>query len=90
MNLGQRAVDELQPPISDLMDALTRVPGYNIDQNNNAAQKIEEWLSTLNRMRASEEIEEDDIRQMTHDINASYEAFRRFLQSRGKQYTTGR
>ena len=83
-------MDDLQPAISDLMDALTRVPGYNADQNNNAAQKIEEWLRTLNRMRASEEMEEDDIRQMIHDINASYEAFRRFLQSRGKQYNAAR
>jgi len=81
LNLGQRAVDEVQPPVSDLMEALTRVPGYDMDQSNNAALKIEEWLGKLNRMRASDEMTDDDIRQITHDINASYESFRRFLQS---------
>mmetsp|Transcript_15656 Transcript_15656/g.23147 ORF Transcript_15656/g.23147 Transcript_15656/m.23147 type:complete len:220 (-) Transcript_15656:793-1452(-) len=84
LNLGQRAVDELQPPVSELMDALTRVPGYNADSNNNAAAKIELWLQRLNDMRASEEMDDEDIRQMTHDISASYEAFRRFLASRGR------
>mmetsp|Transcript_12250 Transcript_12250/g.15994 ORF Transcript_12250/g.15994 Transcript_12250/m.15994 type:complete len:233 (-) Transcript_12250:55-753(-) len=90
LQLGQRAVDELQPPMSDLMDALTRVPGFNMDQKNNASEKIEQWLSRLNDMRAAEELSEDQIRQMLHDINASYEAFRRFLGSRGKQNAAAR
>jgi len=77
VKLEQRAVDELQPLLSDLMDALTRLPETPNDFDPN--RKVKEWLSKLNTMRAVENIDEDDARQLYHDLDSAYAEFTRYL-----------
>jgi len=79
MQLGQRAVDEIQPHISQLMGSLTRVPGMR--QDFEAVQKLQEWLVLLNSLRAADELTEEQARQLAHDLDSSYSAFHRFLKS---------
>jgi len=80
LKLEQRAVDELQPLLSDLMASLTRVPGLAVSEFHGAA-KIQEWLTRLNQLRAVDNISEDDARQCIHDLDMSYTAFHAFLKS---------
>ena len=77
VKLEQRAVDELQPLLSDLMDALTRLPDIPDDFEPN--HRVSRWLRKLNSMRAVDEIDEDDARQLYHDLDLSYAEFTRYL-----------
>lgn len=77
VKLDQRAVDELQPLLSDLMDSLTKLPDTPNDFDPN--RKVEEWLEKLNAMRAIEQIDEDDARQLYHDLDSAYAEFTRYL-----------
>lgn len=77
VKLEQRAVDELQPLLSDLMDSLTRLPETPNDFEPN--RKVQKWLQKLNAMRAVEEIDEEDSRQLYHDMDSAYAEFTRYL-----------
>lgn len=77
VKLEQRAVDELQPLLSDLMDALTRLPETPNDFEPN--RKVQKWLQKLNALRAVDQIDEDDARQLYHDLDSAYAEFTRYL-----------
>jgi len=80
VNLDQRAVDELQPLLSDLMNALIQLPDTPNDFSPN--DKIRKWLEKLNALRAVDMIDEDDKRQLTHDLGAAYDEFNRYLRAK--------
>ena len=77
VKLEQRAVDELQPLLSDLMDVLTRLQETPNDFEPN--RKVQKWLKKLNDMRAIDEISDEDARQLFHDLDSAYAEFTRFL-----------
>jgi ESCRT-I complex subunit VPS28 len=77
IKLEQRAVDELQPLLSDLMDVLTRLPETPNEFEPN--RKVQKWLQKLNAMRAIDEIDDEDARQLYHDLDAAYAEFNRYL-----------
>jgi ESCRT-I complex subunit VPS28 len=77
LKLDQRAVDAVQPLISDLMASLTKVQGLSPDFE--GLVKLRLWLQKLNQMRAIEEISEEEARQLIFDLEGSYSAFHRFL-----------
>mmetsp|Transcript_17750 Transcript_17750/g.25053 ORF Transcript_17750/g.25053 Transcript_17750/m.25053 type:complete len:225 (-) Transcript_17750:526-1200(-) len=77
VRLEQKAVDELQPLLSELMDALTRFPDTPGDFE--PMKTIEGWLKKLNSMRAIDEIDDDDARQLCHDLESAYAEFTRYL-----------
>jgi len=82
LKLETRAVDELQPLLSDLMNCLVRLPEIPNDFEPNRI--VQQWLQKLNLMRAVDEIEEDDSRQLYFDLDAAYQEFKRFLSDRNK------
>ena len=75
LRLDQRAVDEVQPLVADLAAALSRVaapcPG--------GRAALEWWLVALNGMRAAEEIDDAQARQLAFDLDAAYAEFHRGL-----------
>jgi ESCRT-I complex subunit VPS28 len=81
VKLDQRAVDELQPLLSDLNDVLTRVPDTPDDFEPN--RKIQKWLQKLNTLRAVDEISDEDSRQLYHDLDSAYTEFTRYLKRGG-------
>lgn len=81
VKLDQRAVDELQPLLSDLNDVITRVPETPNDFEPN--RKIQKWLQKLNAMRAVDEISDEDSRQLYHDLDSAYTEFTRYLKRGG-------
>lgn len=82
VKLGQNAVDDVQPLISDLTASLTRVSG--ITQDFEGVVKLQEWLVTLNSLRAVDELGEEQVRQLSLDLDSAYSAFHRFLQASGE------
>eukprot|EP01035_Chromulina_nebulosa_P018525 gene18525-24243_t len=77
LKLNQRATDEIQPLIAELTTSLQKVSG--LPPNFDGLVKMKAWLQKLNSLRASDEIEEDDARQLIFDIENSYNAFHAFL-----------
>ncbi|KAL3822508.1 hypothetical protein ACHAXA_001973 [Cyclostephanos tholiformis] len=80
VKLEMRAMEELQPLLSDLMNALIQLP-----ETPNAFPpniKVREWLKKFNAMRAVERIDEDDATQLRHDLNDAYIEFKRFVNAK--------
>lgn len=42
--------------------------------------KARQWLITFNSMRASDELSEEQARQLLHDLDTSYSGFFRYLE----------
>jgi ESCRT-I complex subunit VPS28 len=80
VKLDQRAVDELQPLLSDLMNALIQLPDTPNDFGPN--YKVQTWLEKLNVLRAVDMIDDDDGRQLYHDLSSAYDEFTRYLRAK--------
>ncbi|BGP50770.1 Vacuolar protein-sorting-associated protein 28 [Rhodotorula kratochvilovae] len=78
LKLKLRAKDQLHPLLTDLMSGYTRFKNSNEWEGR---PKILHWLITLNQMRASEEITEEQSRQMLFDVEHAYSEFFRSLSS---------
>ncbi|CEM25716.1 unnamed protein product [Vitrella brassicaformis CCMP3155] len=79
VRLNQRAVDEIQPLVSELVSSLNRVGSLPHDMA--GIQKVKEWIYTLNRMSATDELSDSQSRQLSMDVENAYSAFRNWLQS---------
>jgi len=79
LELGLNAVDQLQPQLTGLMEALNNLSIMNADHL--AKQTIRQWVKKLNGMSASEELQENDIRQLKLDLEKSYGAFQQLLRN---------
>ena len=80
LKLNMRAVDELHPTLTELVDSVNKVPGLAADHE--SKQKTVQWLTTLHRMKAHEELTEEQARQMSFDLDSAYNAFHRFVQGK--------
>jgi len=80
IKLETRAVDDLNPLLSDLMNALTRLPEIPNDFEPNRI--VQQWLQKLNMMRAADEIDEGDSRQLYMELDSAYQEFKRYLADR--------
>ncbi|GAA5903386.1 ESCRT-I subunit protein VPS28 [Sporobolomyces salmoneus] len=69
LKLKLRAKDQLHPLLTDLMSGYTR---FKASSEWEGRPKILHWLITLNQMRASEEITEEQSRQMLFDVEHAY------------------
>lgn len=56
------------------MNRLTLLP-----QDFEGKLKIKEWLDTMASMRASDELDESQVRQLIFDMESSYNAFNKIL-----------
>nr|AEE62165.1 unknown [Dendroctonus ponderosae] len=77
LRLDIRAMDDLHPEIRDLVDTMNRLSILPSDFE--GKQKVNEWLSTLNAMQASDELSESQVRQLLFDLESSYSAFNKVL-----------
>ncbi len=77
LKLNTTAVDELQPLLSDLMNKLTRLPETPNDFEPNRI--VQQWLQKLNLMRAIDDIDEADSRQLYMDLDSAYQEFKKYL-----------
>ncbi|KAG2221564.1 hypothetical protein INT45_002578 [Circinella minor] len=77
LRLNRHAVDELHPILADLIQSLNNVPGLPADFEGRS--KVRQWLITLNAMKASDEITDEQARQMLFEMEQSHTEFYRLL-----------
>lgn len=77
LKLNMRAVDQIHPLLSDLMVALNQVSLLPADYDGKG--KVREWLIVLNKMRAADELDEEQTRQILFDLENAHNAFYRSL-----------
>mmetsp|Transcript_105983 Transcript_105983/g.129271 ORF Transcript_105983/g.129271 Transcript_105983/m.129271 type:complete len:214 (+) Transcript_105983:87-728(+) len=78
LQLSLKAVDEIHPHLKDLMESINKV--ISLPPDHPSKKKVQEWLIILNKMKASDELDDDQIRQMTFDLENAYAEFVKFLQ----------
>jgi ESCRT-I complex subunit VPS28 len=75
VKLGMLSKDQLHPLLSDVIQSVNRVTDQDFDNRG----KIVQWLITLNQMKASDELSEQQARELEMDIQQAYQGFRRTL-----------
>jgi len=75
LRLGYLANDQLHPLLTDVIQSVNKVTDKDFDSR----AKIIQWLITLNQMKATEEISEDQARQLELDISSAYQGFKNTL-----------
>ncbi|EDO44166.1 predicted protein [Nematostella vectensis] len=78
LRLQIRAVDEVQPDLRDLMDTMATMA--ILPEDFDGKQKVNMWYQTLNGMKASDELTDEQVRQMLFDLEQAYNSFNRSLQ----------
>ncbi|EFJ26622.1 hypothetical protein SELMODRAFT_96490 [Selaginella moellendorffii] len=73
LKLNMVAVDQIHPLLLDLLSALNRVPQLTADFEGKV--KTRDWIAKLNKMGASDELTEQQARQLLFDLDSSYNAF---------------
>ncbi|KAF8626487.1 hypothetical protein AX17_006543 [Amanita inopinata Kibby_2008] len=76
LKLRLRAKDQLHPLLQDLVTGYARFKG---SKDWEGRSKMVGWLITLNGMKASEEITEEQSRQLLFDVDHAYAEFFRSL-----------
>ncbi|GBE86707.1 Vacuolar protein sorting-associated protein [Sparassis crispa] len=79
LKLRMRAKDQLHPILQELVTGYARFKG---SKDWEGRSKMVSWLITLNGMKASEEITEEQSRQLLFDIEHAYAEFFRSLSSK--------
>ncbi|XP_065061794.1 vacuolar protein sorting-associated protein 28 homolog [Rhopilema esculentum] len=78
LRLQIRAMDEIHPDMRELLETMNRLS--ILPEEFEGRIKVQTWLTTLADMRASDELTEEQARQMIFDLEQSYNAFNRLLQ----------
>ncbi|KAH7291121.1 hypothetical protein KP509_29G001300 [Ceratopteris richardii] len=82
LKLNMVAVDQVHPLLLDLLSSLNKVP--MLSANFEGKIKTRDWISKLSRMGASDELNEQQARQLLFDLDSSYNAFINALPSASK------
>ncbi len=75
LKLGLLAKDQLHPLLSDVIQSVNKVT----DRDFEGRGKIVQWLITLNQMKATEQLSEDQARELELDMNSAYQGFKATL-----------
>jgi ESCRT-I complex subunit VPS28 len=75
LKLNLLAKDSLHPLLSDVIHSVNKVT----DRDFEGRGKIVQWLITLNQMKATEEITEDQARELSFDMEQAYHGFKATL-----------
>jgi ESCRT-I complex subunit VPS28 len=75
LKLGLLEKHQLHPLLSDVIQSVNKVTYRDFDGRG----KIVQWLIALNQMKATEEISEDQARELELDMNSAYQGFKATL-----------
>lgn len=75
IQLQQRSVDQLQPWLSSLTSSLNDCPIKDFE----GKKRVLNWLIILNGMKAHEELNDEQLRQLSFDLETSYNEFHKSL-----------
>ncbi|KAF2753176.1 ESCRT-1 complex, Vps28 subunit [Pseudovirgaria hyperparasitica] len=72
VKIGMLEKDTLHPLLADIIQAVNKVTDEEFDSKS----KIIQWLITLNQMKVSEKLTEDQAREFQFDIEQAYYGFK--------------
>ncbi|KAL2111511.1 hypothetical protein VUR80DRAFT_9931 [Thermomyces stellatus] len=75
VKLGFLSKDQLHPLLSDVIQSVNRVTDKDFENRG----KIVQWLIALNQMKATDELGEEQARELELDIQQAYNGFKRTL-----------
>lgn len=75
LKLGFLEKHQLHPLLSEVIQSVNKVTDRDFDGRG----KIVQWLITLNQMKATEELSEDQARELELDMNSAYGGFKATL-----------
>ncbi|KAK3904742.1 vacuolar protein sorting-associated [Staphylotrichum tortipilum] len=75
LRLGLLAKDQLHPLLTDVIQSVNKVTDRDFENRG----KIVQWLIALNQMKATEELSEEQARELELDINSAYQGFKSTL-----------
>ncbi|KAI9810602.1 MAG: Vacuolar protein-sorting-associated protein 28 [Pycnora praestabilis] len=75
LKLNMVSKDSLHPLLSDVIQSVNKVTDRDFDNRG----KIVQWLITLNQMRATQELTEDQARELAFDMEQAYHGFKATL-----------
>ncbi|KAF4925968.1 Vacuolar protein sorting-associated protein 28 [Colletotrichum viniferum] len=75
VKLGLLSKDQLHPLLSDVIQSVNKVTDRDFDSRG----KIVQWLITLNQMKATDELSEQQARELEMDIQQAYQGFKSTL-----------
>jgi ESCRT-I complex subunit VPS28 len=75
LKLNMVSKDALHPLLSEVIQSVNKVTDSDFEDRG----KIIQWLITLNQMRATEELSEDQARELAFDIEQAYQGFKATL-----------
>lgn len=75
IKIGMVSKDMLHPILVETIQAVNKVTAVEFD----AKEKIVQWLITLNQMRAAEELNQDQARELEFDMGRAYNGFKATL-----------
>ena len=75
IRLGMATKDSLHPLLADVIQSVNVVTDVEFENKD----KIVKWLITLNQMRVSDELSEEDVRELQFDIEQAYNGFKSTL-----------
>ena len=77
LHLGQNSKDALHPLLSDVIQSVNKVTDRDFDHRG----KIIQWLITLNQMRTTEELSDEQLRELKFDMERAYEGYKSTVMS---------
>ena len=80
LKLNMRNVDDLFPPMKEMMGSFGKIP--NLPPDLDGRDKMGAWLTTLNQMAADDTLSDAQSRQFTMDLEVFYAAFYKWLKNR--------
>lgn len=72
LRLQYSSKDQLHPLLTEVIQSVNKVADADFEGRGN----IVKWLIRLNQMRASEQLEDDDLRECQFDIEGAYNGFK--------------
>ncbi|KAL1963904.1 hypothetical protein VTN77DRAFT_7710 [Rasamsonia byssochlamydoides] len=75
LKLNMVSKDALHPLLSEVIQSVNKVTDRDFENRG----KIIQWLITLNQMRATEELSEEQARELAFDIEQAYQGFKATL-----------
>ena len=79
LKLDLSAVDQIQPLIKDVLEGLNKLP--SLPQDFEGKVMARNWLQILNQMSAADELDDKQRRQLSFELEKSYNAFYHMLSS---------
>jgi len=77
IKLNLVSVDALHPLLSDIVDSLNK--NISLPPDFDGKVKLRNWLTILNQMKASDELNEEQVRQLLFDLESSYNSYHKTL-----------